>query len=332
MSGEVRGKLPMVLLSLLASVVLFFYVRSQEAPSTVPGIYSLDIELRNVPAGLDAKVQPSKITWQAIGPAETVVNIDRDRLHAFIDLAEATEGERKYTVKIETPSYSNVEWRALRPSASVILERLTSREIQVSVEAVGQLGQDNVIYSDATTDPKSVILEGPKSAVDSVMRAEVLLDLSKASESMGFQSLVLPKDKDGNRVPGVTVDPERVMVLPVIASAPQAKLVFVNANYQGQPAFGYGVKRIEVVPARVRVSGKSEQVAGFNVLETEPIDLQGIRQTQTFSAKLKLPSGVRATPEFVEVRVVIVPVEVPSLLGDPGANPSSPPLEDPPPR
>jgi YbbR domain-containing protein len=67
------------------------------------------------------------------------------------------------------------------------------------------------------------------------------------------------------------------------------------------------VKRIEVAPPRVKVSGKSEQVAGFNVLETEPVDLQGIQQTQTFSTRLKLPVGVRATPEFVEVRVVVIP-------------------------
>jgi YbbR domain-containing protein len=328
MNGELRTKGLMMLLSLVASVVLFLYVQSQTETPNANNLHTLDIEVRNLDPGFYARVQPSKATWQAVGPAEALLAIDREKLHAYVDVNGQPEGELKLEVKLEAPNYPNVEWRILRPTATVRLERIVTREVPVTIEVVGQLGQPNVVYSDATAEPKSVLVEGPRSAVESVKTVEALLDLSRAGESVGMEAAVLPIDTEGNRVANVKTDPERVMIFPALAAAPQSKTVFVNANYRGQPRFGYRVKRIEVNPPRVRVSGNSELVASFTVLETAPVDLEGLQETRTFSTRVVTPAGIRAAPEFVQVRVVVEPMPSPRPA-DPSTSDSGPLPENP---
>jgi len=308
MSVDLRPKIPIMLLSLVVSLSLFFYVRSQDVPESVPGVFALEIGSRNIPAGMDVKLSPTRVTWQAIGSAEQIVAIDRERLQAYVDLSDATEGERRYQIKLESPTYPGVKWTPLTTFTQATIERRISKEVPVQVETTGQANLTNLLYNDAVTEPKTILVQGPRSYVESVSRATVLLDLSKVSNGTAYESSVVLVNRTGDRVANVTSDPEKVTILPAFVASPEDKPVYVNANCKGQPASGFMVKRIDVKPERIRVKGRSQTVATFNVVETELIDVTGLTETKTFRVSLLLPNGVKpAGAGAVEVTVVVVP-------------------------
>jgi YbbR domain-containing protein len=312
MSVDLRPKLPIMLLSMIVSLALFFYVRSQEQPESVPGVFSLDIEARNVPPGMDVKLSPTKVTWQAIGSADQIVGIDGEKLEAYVDLSDVTEGERRLPIKLEAPAYPGVKWTPLTTVSLAKVELRITREIPIQVETTGQANFNNLLYNDAVTEPKTVLVQGPRSYVESIEKATVLLDLSKVSNGMAYESTVVLVNKRGDRVANAQADPDKVMILPAFVVSPEEKPVYVNASCNGQPGAGFAVKRIDVNPERIRVKGRSQTISSFNVVETDAIDITALTETKTFKVPVLLPNGVKAVGSGeVEVTVVIVPRPTP---------------------
>jgi YbbR domain-containing protein len=74
---------------------------------------------------------------------------------------------------------------------------------------------------------------------------------------------------------------------------------------------GYGVSNITVDPNQVAVTGPAGTLARLRKVSTSPIDISGLRSTQSFEVEVQLPSGVKSeTRQKVRVRVEIVPKPV----------------------
>jgi YbbR domain-containing protein len=74
----------------------------------------------------------------------------------------------------------------------------------------------------------------------------------------------------------------------------------------GQPAFGYRVVEVQVIPNEVTVRGKGDAVSRYSTIATEPVSIDQIQATQSIRARLKPPAGLRLDKEAtVTVRIVI---------------------------
>jgi YbbR domain-containing protein len=62
-------------------------------------------------------------------------------------------------------------------------------------------------------------------------------------------------------------------------------------------------------PSVVTASGASASLAGLQRLETDPIDLTGMKADTTFTVSVRRPAGIRlVSPSSVRVRVNIRPM------------------------
>jgi YbbR domain-containing protein len=125
-------------------------------------------------------------------------------------------------------------------------------------------------------------------------------------------------DADGKPVSGVTSEPDVVTIRPVTAPAPADRGLLVVATWKGQPAFGFRVKDYEILPKQVQLKGSPDVVSRYSTIETEPIDLTGIKNTTIVNAHLKrLPQKAGTVlSDSVKVRIVIEAApteEIPSV-------------------
>ena len=160
-------------------------------------------------------------------------------------------------------------------------------------------------------DTVSVKLNGPGALLASLdgRRAPIVIDL--AGVELGSEMRVKIRD-EMVRVPRgvriVDIEPPRI---PVRLEEIRYATVPVRLTRSGEPADGYKVETVRLMPSNVVVSGPASTVEGLQVVETEPLDLNGA------SAPLQRPVVLvrgehllSVTPDRVVAQVVIEPIRI----------------------
>jgi YbbR domain-containing protein len=118
-------------------------------------------------------------------------------------------------------------------------------------------------------------------------------------------------DNEGNvaSVVGLTVSPEEVVVIiPVIELAGFAEKP-ITVNWVGEPAPGYRLLDVKAEPTSVQVTGAPAELEGLRI-QTEPVDISGLAESDTFQVALDLPDGIG----MVDVQPIVVTVEIEPIL------------------
>jgi YbbR domain-containing protein len=77
----------------------------------------------------------------------------------------------------------------------------------------------------------------------------------------------------------------------------------------GTPAAGFEIDEISVEPLTVQVEGDADPLAALARVDTEPISVSGLSETQTFETELALPAGIEAVdPLPIRVTVSFRPI------------------------
>lgn len=90
-----------------------------------------------------------------------------------------------------------------------------------------------------------------------------------------------------------------------------SKVMRVRADLAGDPAQGFEVAKVDVVPPRVRVTGARREVLRLNEVVTEPIDVAGLDADAERQVRLAV-AGQHVwvdDPTAVTVRIAVKPTE-----------------------
>ena len=96
-------------------------------------------------------------------------------------------------------------------------------------------------------------------------------------------------DSDGNEISGVQIS-ESIGKLTV--SVGGSKQVKVNVVKQGMLPSNYTLKGINLSVESVNIIGDTDIIKSIHQVDTEPIDLSNITESQTVNVKLNLPEGI----------------------------------------
>ena len=131
----------------------------------------------------------------------------------------------------------------------------------------------------------------------------VRVDLTGLSQG---ESVVQLTPADVLAPPGATVTritPGRLQLTMAPAATGSVKVV---PQVRGTPAAGFAIKRVEVEPTSVRITGPRSTIEMRGEVSTVPIDVSGSRRSVTQSVGLLLPASTYLTRE----RTVRVTVEI----------------------
>jgi YbbR domain-containing protein len=149
--------------------------------------------------------------------------------------------------------------------------------------------------------------------VAQVKNVRVVLDVSQASDNINRSLDIQVLDANDNPVENVTYTPQQITVTQPISQRGGYRNVVVKVVYTGQVASGYRLTNISVFPPTVTVFSSNpqlvERLPGY--VETNPLDLTGVKDDVDKPLPLNLPDGV----EVVGDQTVLVQVGVAAIEG-----------------
>jgi len=234
-----------------------------------------------------------------------------DSLRAVLDLSGKRAGVHKASVQIQT-SIRPVRVVTVAPSSfTLMLDVLATRKLEVALSLVGQpaLGYQ---AGEATLQPGEVVIAGPQSLVSAVAQARLILNLDGARESISQSLPVEAIDQNNHPVNGLSIHPEQVQVNLPISQQGGFRDVAVKVIVRGQVASGYRLTNLSVFPPVVTVFSSNptliNSLPGF--IETQPLNLSGVKDDLTMHLTLNLPPGISVIGDpSVVVQAGVAPVE-----------------------
>ncbi len=308
-----RDKIVLFIVSLFLGLLLWLQVDTQREPGKQREL-SVRVEARNVPNETMITRGPKTVKVIAEGTSDQLDKVSADQITAFVDFEKGKAGVAKYQVQLTAPKLA-VPIRLQRGIEQFELSRVIRRVYKVTVEPRG-VSPGDLRFEGASSDPETIEVTGPEQAIASVNFVRAMLDLSKIRPGETYPAKVEILDSAGRPVLLATSNPEDVTIRPAIAAAPASNRLLITPTWRGQPDFGFEVKSYEIKPSQVEATGPPAVLARIQRIETEPIDLTGVRVTKTVEVRLKKPGGL-SFKSSDRVRVTLV-------IGASAASPSLP--------
>lgn len=294
--------------ALLLSLLLWLHVQSQESTKKETS-FTVPVEIVGVPDDLVISSRPPDITITLKGLPETIDQFNNQRrnrkLRAFVDAGRAREGTVDFGVSLEPRGELLGLEPTPRPTVSIEFEGKTEKEFPVEVVTGGEAPAGFELGT-AVVDPSEIKVSGPKSKITQVRTVRALLNLSSIRPGT---SNTVNVDVLNGRGEAITEDVERspaqVVITPTLTPAKPARSILISPRYIGQPSPGYRVAGVDLMPNEVVVKGDRNRISRLTVLETEPIPIDGLKQSVTRDVNLRLPEGVSVQNKRQQVRVTI---------------------------
>lgn len=276
-------------------------------PSPVPlevvGMESGLVSLEKIPEKVQVTLRAPRSVWQELLASPQSV-------HAVLDMTGLGEGTHTLKVRLQIDR-GPVRVLSISPATvTFTLESLLSR--QMSLEAVVS-GEPAVGYQagNITLEPSTVILSGPRSLVSRVTRLKVEVNLSGVRETIDRTLPIQALDEKGQTVSGINLLPSSAHILIPIQQMGGYRDAVVKVVVRGQVANGYHLSGISVFPPIVTLYSENPQLVSSlpGVVETEPLDLSGLKENLTTRLGLLLPAGISVIGE----QSVLVQVNVAAL-------------------
>ena len=231
-----------------------------------------------------------------------------DTFRATVDLSGISQGGT-YDVPVQVTSVNPaIQILEVTPSAvTVQLDPLVTKIVPVEIER-GEV-PDGLEVGSETATPSTVTVRGPKTIVDQVVAARADVVIQPSGIDVDEDVALIPVDAVGNARSPADVSPTTARITIRVFSEPETRTLPVSPVVTGTPAAGFEIDEISVDPSAVTVQGDADPLASLARVDTAPVSVSGLSETQTFETQLALPDGIEAVdPGPIQVTVSFRPV------------------------
>ncbi len=308
--GFIVGNWPLKLGAIGLSIVLYVGLVVAQNARVWPG--PIPIDAVKQPAGTYLLNDLGDVTSiRYLAPVDVAASVSTRDFVATADLSNVPVQAGGAPVRVPVtvtsvdPRIQVIGWT---PTATFArLDPVISRDVPVVVQR-GPV-PPGLSASQPTVDRTTVTIRGAASLVQQVASAVARVSIDASGVNVDSEVELVAVDARGEPVGPVTITPARVRVQILVAEQLSSRTVPVAPNVTGQPASGYTVRRIEVTPLTVTVSGSASTLGDLSTVSTAPISVNNRTTSLQTNATLQPPKGV--TPlgsTTVSVRVVIEPL------------------------
>jgi YbbR domain-containing protein len=252
-----------------------------------------------------------EVTLRAPRSVWDVIEADPQVVQAILDLSGMSSGAHSLGLQIQINARP-VQIVSVSPRVVTFeLEALSTQTLSVDLSLTGEPAIGYQV-GDASLDPLEVVVAGAESQVRKVERARISVDLGGIRENFDQTLKVDVLDENGQRVEGVTVSPDSILVTLPVTQRGGYRDVAVKVNMLGRVASGYRLTDISVFPPVVTVFAADPELVNTlpGVVETLPLELQNVNEDISTRVALNLPAGISIVGEqTVLVQAGVSPIE-----------------------
>ena len=240
-------------------------------------------------------------------PQKNYNTVTASNYNLRVDLSRIREpGEQTLQVLSSSSSTYGTVTEISVESVTVQVEEYVSRSrIPVRLSTSGE-APAGFYAGDAQVDPSFVVVSGPQSLVDKVVRCIADYDLSALTAQAGQERTAVPfrlVDANGNTIDSSLIDVTSQSVsldsITVAQTLYPAKSLVINTAdlLTGVPQTGYSIKRVSAEPATVTVAGKQAYISALTELHLaeyvdQQIDVTDLSTPITRNVALNKPADV----------------------------------------
>ena len=297
-----RKNLPVKILALIASIIMWGYVMNEENPS-VNGRYTVPVEIVNAPEGYDVNMGVREVTLKVRAPRSLMAAVHESDFKAVIDLSGDTEGE--YDEKIRTVIPQGFELLGMSDdTVHVTMEALIAHGVPVDIVVNGKAAQ-GMELGEIKPAQQYVNVYGPRHLVDSIVKASGKIKLADNNSDFTMRVKLTAITADGENINNLAVLPGELDVTVRLVPGEGKKIVPVKPTVSGILPEGYVLGEVTVQPNQVELAGANKTLADIKNVDTVPVSLHGITSTLDKDVELSLPEGIASTVKKVTLHIVI---------------------------
>ena len=297
-----RRNLPAKILALCVAVILWVVVMNDQNPA-IEGSFNVPLAVVNSPEGYKITKSEDSVKIKVRGPRSLFVTATSDDFRAYVDLDGAEDGKQDY--KVQTALPQGFELVEVAPeTVSFDLDKIIQKQMRAEIIVTGASAPGTTVAK-VTQTSSIVTLEGPQSAVDTVVRVVGYVGLSGNSADFDLQVPLTALNADGREVQGVKVVPSATEVSVSLARGLTKKIVTIHPVLQENLPKNYELGDVRTDPIKIEVAGDSKTIENLSSIDTEPIDLSKLTATKKMTVKLALPDGITVTNREVNVSIEV---------------------------
>ena len=289
------------------AILLYFVALAETNPADQrdPG-FSVPVQPVNLPPGLVVTTPPPPVGVRVTAPQSVFSRLRTESFTAQVDASGARAGDNDLPIAVTT---TDPEVRGVQPNQSRVLlhlEEVREQALPVRVNLTGQVPSGYQL-GNAVVDPPRVTVAGATSFLSRASEADVDVSVDRVTVSINGVFTVRIIDERGNDLKDLNLrpTPPAVTVQVPITQQTQYKEVGVRPVTQGQPAPGYALQPFEVNPPHATLVGDATGLEAANLVDTAPIDINGISTTIVRSVALLPPSRTLLLQDGQTVTVTI---------------------------
>ena len=281
-------------------VFIWLFVMNDINPQT-EGSYTVPLTRWHAPDNYKITQADESVKIKVRATRSYFIDTSADDFRAYVNFDGAVAGEQQLPIVPVPPQGFQV--------ISTSPESTKVRDIKIDLIASGAAGK-GLSLDEMYPETYSVAVTGPQSVVESVSQLIGHVELSGQTNDFTIGVPLLPVDESGRSVPGLTIEPEKVMVDVFLKQGIEKKTVPIQPNINGEPANGFKLGTVSMNPARVEISGSRENVDGVNSISTEEISVAGENSTVKKDVQLILPDGITVENPSVTIEIKITSTSI----------------------
>jgi len=305
------------LTSLILSLLLAIVIWISAVTSANPNVDAeLTIPLEVLQQSSDIAIVddlPSSITITVTAPQSIIQQLEESNpLVATINMKDISAGTYRFPINIDIPDQIRpIRILGLVPEyLELRVSNLISKTLPISIQVEGEpaIGYQT---SGLSWENIAVTITGVENKVQEVVSIVGSIDISDATGSIAQDVSLIPENINGEKVTGVTLSPQSVLVNQTITLQGGYRNLAVNVTTVGSVEPGYRFTSINPAPPTVMVFSADpqlvEQLPGY--VNTKPLNLTGVDDYLEIILELDLPPGITVVGD----PTVLVQVNVTAL-------------------
>lgn len=215
------------------------------------------------------------------------------------DLADAGKGKNVIALSVTVPNNATLKKQSQKKITVNVEDRETKTVEAVAVFDSNKGNDTEPLVTKQNTE--KVKVSGAKSLISKVSYAELTLNSNKVTgKEHTFSVKPVAVDSSGSTVKYMTVKPSRVTVTAVNSTTKKVKLI-TNVNNPTDSDY----TRTYDAPSSITIKGFSKDLKGINSIETNTIDISGIKSSQDVAMSYVLPSGIRIANDSLGLKLSV---------------------------
>lgn len=283
----------LIIMSIIVAIFMWAFVMTTTNPPLTKTIRNVPLSIRNLENiqnqgfELVGKDQVESVNVKVEASRSDILSLDGEDLVASVDLQSPSEGIRSLNINVDTPT--GVKVVDIEPKkVNLKIEKVIEKKLTPKLDLTDKLKEGRIVEVNEMY-PDKITVRGIRSKVEKVVELRARLDkedyLNGKIHNIDLEAL----DEEGNKVDSVSLSANQISLSFKVS---ETKEVPIKLLTKGDVDPDYEIKSAKITPDTIIIKGDKALLSKVNELDTQIIDITGIKSNVEGKVEVVLPDNV----------------------------------------